>query len=185
MPPIGPSRLRHDGPVADSVIRPRRSGDVRRCVAILRRIHREDGYPTYWPKDPERFVAPPYERAAWVAELDGVVVGHIALHDASQDPAYAMAATAAGDAGAPLVAVGRLFTSCEHRRSGVGKDLLDQAVGAAHDEERRPFLNVVQRLTNAVARYERSGWTNLGPFSITFANGNSLELFAFLGPPPP
>lgn len=153
-------------------------------MTILRRTHQEDGYPTYWPKDPDRFVAPPYERTAWVAVLDAVLVGHIAVHDASQDPAHSMAAEAAGDARPQLAAVGRLFTSSEHRRRGVAGSLLDQAVDAAHHDGRRPFLNVVQRLTGAVALYERSGWINLGPLSITFADSNSLELFAFLGPPP-
>lgn len=171
--------------VADPAIRPRTPDDVGPCVAILRRTHQEDGYPTYWPKDAERFVAPPYERTAWVAELDAVLVGHIALHDAPQDPAYSMAAEAAGVAGDQLVAVGRLFTSGEHRRRGVAERLLDQAVDAAHHERRRPFLNVVQRLTGAVTLYERSGWASLGPLSLTFADGNTLELFVFLGPPPP
>lgn len=164
--------------------RSRRPTDIDECVALLRRVHEQDGYPTHWPKDPRRFVAPPYERKAWVADLQGIVVGHVALHHPGQDPACAVAREAAGVAEDRLAAVGRLFTSVEHRRQHGGDRLLEQVTAAAHRNGQRPFLNVVQHLTRAVALYQRHGWTDLGPLTIAFADGTSLETFVFLGPTP-
>jgi GNAT superfamily N-acetyltransferase len=166
-------------------IRPRKQTDIALCVDILRRVHHRDRYPTHWPKDPLRFVAPTYELVAWVAELDGEVLGHVALHDAAQDPACETAQSAAHLAAADLAAVGRLFVAPEHRGRNVGPQLLSTATEAAHRQGQRPFLNVAQSLDAAIAMYERSRWKNLGPLSIHFRDGNVLDTFVYLGPEAP
>jgi hypothetical protein len=54
-----------------TLIRPRAPGDIAECVEVLRQVHDADRYPTRWPRDPHRFVAPPYEQTAWVAVEEG------------------------------------------------------------------------------------------------------------------
>jgi GNAT superfamily N-acetyltransferase len=163
-------------------IRARSEVDLDECVEILRRCHVADGYPTRWPADPWRFLAPPYERVAIVATDDGLVVGHIALHEAAQDPAFPLAEKASGLESDRLAAVGRLFSSPTRRRRGIGPTLLRAAVDAAHAEGQRPFLNVALQLNDAVALYQRSGWTDLGPLVITFRDRTTLDTRVFLGP---
>lgn len=176
---------RQPGPVADVNIRSRRHGDVAACVEILRRVHQIDGYPTHWPQDPVRFVAPPYELEAWVAEEPGGEVrGHVALHDAGQDPACHRAQSASDLGPDNLAAVGRLFIAPGFRRRGVGVELLHAATTAAHRRRQRPFLNVVQTLDAAIAMYDRGRWENVGPLRIHFGDGNVLDTVVYLGPAP-
>jgi GNAT superfamily N-acetyltransferase len=165
-------------------VRARSEADLDACVEMLRRCHTADGYPARWPPDPRRFVGPPYEDGAWVATDDDRIVGHVALHDAAQDPACPLGEHASGLTSDRLAAVARLFSSPRCRRRGIGPSLLQIAADAAHAEGQRPFLNVALHLSDAVALYERSGWTNVGPLVITFADRTTLDLLVFLGPAP-
>jgi len=54
-------------------IRPKADSDEPGCLALLLAVHRTDGYPRYLPDDALRFITPPYESAAWVAEEDGEI----------------------------------------------------------------------------------------------------------------
>lgn len=164
------------------LVRPRSEGDIPPCVELLSRVHEIDRYPTYWPPDSRRFVAPPYERAAWVAGEEGAVIGHIALHDARQDPGCPLAYEETGLATEQLVAVGRLFTDPGHRGLGVGRRLLEAATEEAHGQGLRPFLNVVRHLNGARALYEASGWADVGPLLITLDDGRTLDSSVFVGP---
>jgi hypothetical protein len=50
-----------------------------------------DGYPAYLPgTDLHRFLTMPASVAAWVAEVDGSVVGHVALNSESHPGAMAV-----------------------------------------------------------------------------------------------
>jgi GNAT superfamily N-acetyltransferase len=113
------------------------------------------------------------------------VTGHVALHHPTQDPACPVAQAAAGVGDFRLVALARLFADVDRRGAHLGDRLLENATGAAHREGRRPFLNVVTHLTRAIALYQRHGWDDLGPLSIPFPDGTSLDVLVFLGPPPP
>ena len=68
-------------------VRPRREADLPALLTILARQQAETSYPFSWPPPypAEQFVVRPLELAAWVAELDGEVVGHVALHAAEDD----------------------------------------------------------------------------------------------------
>jgi GNAT superfamily N-acetyltransferase len=156
------------------VIRRRRPDDLPALVELLRVVHEVDGYPVWWPEGPERFVAPDYEEAAWVAEVDGEVVGHVGRHRATQDPGFSLAHAATDER---LVSIGRLFTSPDHRGDGLAGALLASAV----DGPERPFLNVV-RGSPAVGLYEHLGWQRLGATRITLPTGVDLQLEVFLGP---
>ncbi|QKS12229.1 GNAT family N-acetyltransferase [Curtobacterium sp. Csp1] len=97
-------------------IRPRRDDDLEHLVEVLRRTHREDGYPARWPDDPASWLTPPGHLAAWTAWSSGSVVGHVGL--AAPDP----------DA-APLVT--RLVVHRDHRGLGIADALLATAEAAA------------------------------------------------------
>lgn len=97
-------------------IRPRRDDDLEHLVEVLRRTHREDGYPAHWPDDPASWLTPPGHLAAWTAWSSGSVVGHVGL--AAPDP----------DA-APLVT--RLVVHRDHRGLGIADALLATAEAAA------------------------------------------------------
>ncbi|MBW3648581.1 MAG: GNAT family N-acetyltransferase [Actinobacteria bacterium] len=113
------------------LVREKATRDQAQCLDLLLEAHQVDGYPLYLPDDVPAFITPDYEVAAWVAEHDGRVVGHVALHRASVDPTLAAAQRATGLAGERLAVVSRLFTCPRLRRSGVGRSLLRYATEQA------------------------------------------------------
>ncbi len=108
------------------------------CVRALREVHDRDRYPDRWPADPIVWLEP--DRAAWVAEVDGAIAGHIVLMD-REDGFW----------------VSRLFTRPSARGMRVGEGLLDHV--RAHAGSRPLMLDVIEQSTFAIALYERTGWT--------------------------
>ena len=164
-------------------IRPRAPDDIGACIAIARETHQLDGYPIYWPVDPQRFISPPHELARWVAEYNDQIVGHVALHRAASDPTFQIAQQATGMDADHLVVAGRLFTSVDHRRRGLGRALLASATNASHTAGQVPVLDVGKELHAAVALYEAVGWRRVGEFTLTLIEGD-LDLWVYVGPPP-
>lgn len=132
----------------------------------MRQTHEVDGYPRYWPHRPERFLTPEQETDAWVAQLDGTVVGHVALHDARDHPTLPAAQRATGLPADRLAVVARLMVSPAVQGRGVGRDLLAAAVDQAQRSRRRPVLDVVQESVAAIAFYEKAGWIRLEPLTL-------------------
>ncbi|MEQ3553689.1 GNAT family N-acetyltransferase [Pseudonocardia nematodicida] len=130
------------------MIRERTPDDLDACVRALAQVHTADAYPMVWPDDPEAFLAPADLRAAWVAELDGAVVGHVALTDGPGEIAGVR----------PDALVSRLFVAPAGRGGGVGVRLLDHARRHAVS----PMLQVESESGGAaIALYERHGWTRV------------------------
>ena len=115
------------------------------CVAALASVHVADGYPTQWPTDPFAWLLPDAE--AWVAELDGAVVGQ-ALLKPGADPGTAL--------------LGRLFVAPTGRGYRFGERLIAAALAAATQRELAVTLEVVESGTAAIALYRRLGWRHTG-----------------------
>lgn len=164
------------------LIRPKADSDEPGCVALLLDVHRSDGYPRYLPDDAPRFITPPYESAAWVAEEDGEIVGHVGLHHAASDPTLNAAQRATRLDAEQLAVVARLLVAPLARRTGLGRALLDTAASHARSEGQRAVLDVVQDAAAPIALYEATGWTRLEPLTLDVKDGNSLDLWVYLAP---
>jgi len=135
------------------MVRRRAEDDIAGCVRALAAVQAADGYPTAWPADPESWLNPPGATAAWVAEIGGVIVGHVCVGSAAD-------AAVVAHTGAPadrLAAVKRLFTTPAARRRGVAAALLDAASAHAAEHGLALWLDVVDG-EPAVEFYERLGW---------------------------
>lgn len=130
-------------------------------------------YPFRWPLPfpTEEFIARPHELAAFVAEFDGEVVGHVcvqsvqgqALTHAHDDDALDRAwSRGHGRPVDELATVSALFTALSARGEGAGGALLDTAVDWIRDEGLAPCLDVVPAHTIALQVYEARGWTRVG-----------------------
>ena len=110
-----------------------------------------------WPDDPAAWLSPPGLLGAWIATVDGRLLGHVAL---------------TGD-GADGAEVGRLFVTPEARGEGMAVVLLEAATRHARTPGRRVELRVVEDSTAAIRLYERLGWTLLGtgPAPFTRSDG--------------
>ena len=159
-------------------IRDRTEADLDECVRLLAEVHRNDGYPMHWPADPRRWLATPKVFAAWVATLDGHLVGHVALSAISPDDAAPQLLgltapgptadtggtagddDAAGSAGVAMLS--RLFVSLSARGYGAGRALMHRAEQAVNERGQLLLLDVHSTNTSAIALYERLGWNFLG-----------------------
>ncbi|MEY2227169.1 GNAT family N-acetyltransferase [Streptomyces sp. BF23-19] len=149
-----------DGPVRQ--VRRRTDADLGACVRALAEVHERDGYPVNWPDHPTGWLSRPALLAAWVAELDGRIVGHIGLSRGEPDDAApALWSSREGVNSTAAAVVGRLFVAPAARGHGIGALLMARAVREARERDLRPVLDVVASDASAVALYERLGWERL------------------------
>lgn len=145
-------------------IRPRRPEDLAPLAEVLAGQQGHTGYPQRWPLPfpVEEFLDRPPQLEAWVAELDGAVVGHVAV---AAVQAGEMATAWMAGTGRPmgeLAEVSVLFVDHAMTGRGIGAALLGEAVAFIRDSGRAPVLEVVQETRNAVRLYERNGWQVVG-----------------------
>lgn len=137
------------------IVRPRTGDDLDACVEALRLVHDADAYPLNWPADPRAWLQP--ADAAWVAELDGEVVGHVAVQ------------------GHELC---RLFVVPAARRLpwSVGRSLIEQV--RAHASGKLTLNVVEEQRSGAVAFYEATGWrfTHRTEAAFTRPDGRPVRL---------
>ncbi|KQT94851.1 hypothetical protein ASG49_02610 [Marmoricola sp. Leaf446] len=143
-------------------------------------------YPLRWPLPfpVEDFLVRPGEHAAWVAERDGAVLGHVAVTAPGDELAARFAATLPGVRPDELAAVSVLFVALASRGLGLGGRLLDTAVAHVRAAGRVPVLDVVPTHAGAVALYRRRGWREVGSFRPPWlaADRPALLLMALDGP---
>lgn len=153
----------------DAAIRSRRTADLEPCARLLAAVHVAHRYPVHWPDDPVSWLRPADLSTAWVAVLDGEVVGHVCL-------------TTQPDA-APLLAVERLFVSPASARRGIGEALLQTAAGWAARRQLPLTLEVADNCASAIALYERLGWRRTGATGIDWGDGVATSVLHFTAPP--
>ena len=152
-------------------IRIREAADLAACVAVLRRVHEVSGYPSRWPDDPGGWLTPRHLVAAWVAEHDGVVVGHVAL---VRGVRLECLLRATGLTSSELGGITRLYVDPEARRWGLARALLETAADAAVAQGLQPVLDVAADSRPAIALYERAGWQLAGTQLATWVNGDGI-----------
>lgn len=163
------------------LVRPRADADVDRLLEIVGRTHEHDRYPALLPDDPLAFVVSKHEVAAWVAEVDGVVVGQVALLDPWGDDTV-RAFVEAGSLGEVLI-LGRLYVDPEVRGTGAGRALLEAATSGAWERGRRPILDVVKGAEPAITMYEAAGWARAGEL-VREVLHHRFDEWVYLGPEP-
>lgn len=163
-------------------VRGRVDGDAAAVIELMRTTHQVDGYPRYLPEDLSAFAFDTRELAAWVAEEDGSVVGHVALHFGAGDPAAAVAGPAVGLAPERTAVVARLMVHPGSRRRGLARRLLAAAVEHAQAHQLRPVLDVLESAGPARALYEQVGWRHVGALSLPVRDHDPLPLAVYLGP---
>lgn len=168
---------------SDAAIRSREAADLDGCVQVLAAVHAADNYPLRWPADPAAWLEPSTQLAAWVAEIEGSVVGHVSLSRGRRgnSASRTWAAHCGADPEQSAV-VGRLFIAPDARGRRLGKRLLAQAAAAAAERGARAVLDVAATDRAAMALYRRSGWVCIGTATEHLSNGEAVELHCFTTP---
>lgn len=169
-------------PDANIEIRPRTEADLVELAEVAARVHQLDGYPIFLPGgDTRRFLERPEPVAAWIAELDGRTVGHVALNATTSKPT--MELVEATEPSRSPIYVARLLVDPNARRRGIARLLLDTALAAAADRGHLAYLDVVdiESAAPALVLYRRSGWTEIGRVNFDLA-GEDIEELVFRAP---
>ncbi|MCM2423896.1 GNAT family N-acetyltransferase [Streptomyces sp. RKAG293] len=164
-------------------IRRREASDVDDCVGVLAEVHASDGYPANWPDRPSEWLMQPSLLAAWVAELDGHVVGHIGLsRSGAGDAAPALWSGREGVSVEDTAVISRLFVSPAARGHGIGALLMERAVQDAHQRALHPVLDVLASDTSAAALYERLGWSLLATVDQRWSPTQTVTVHCYAAP---
>jgi GNAT superfamily N-acetyltransferase len=154
------------------------------CVAALAVVHDADRYPLRWPADPVSWLAPRDRTlAAWVAETDTGIVGHVMLSGGQAAPELAAAI------GLPQERVGvvvRLFLLPAARGHDLAIRLMETVTREAYERQLQPALEVVDTDRAAIKLYRRLSWRHEGsaPATFTTLDNRSTIVHYFVAPPP-
>lgn len=142
-------------------IRERRSDDIPALAVVLAEQQAATQYPVRWPLpiSVEDFLVRPGEERAWVAEVDGRVVGHVAVYAPAGEMREHYVAAAGTEELAELAV---LFVGSDVIGTGVGGRLHDTAVDWIVSSGRQPVLDVIPVHDRAVEVYRHRGWTVVG-----------------------
>ena len=165
-------------PLSDTVlIRHRRSEDLDACAAVLRQVHERDRYPVNWPADPVAFLTPADELVTWVATRDR----QPGRSRDARRPDRASLAAHASTVGQDLLLLRLLFVAPDARGMHLGTRLLDLATSAAAARGCRTVLEVLSLNVDAIATYERAGWTAVGTTTPDWAP-DGMHAVVYLAP---
>lgn len=161
-------------PSEDLHIRHRQPTDLTALAQVLVRVYEVDGYPVEGVADPEAWLTPPREIAAWTATFEGQPVGHISLTEASpeDDAARLWATRTNADYSEAAVPV-RLFVDPARRTLGAGNQLMLAAHQYAMALGKRMVFDVMLKDKRAIRLYEALGCELLG--TITHHHSDGLE----------
>jgi GNAT superfamily N-acetyltransferase len=121
---------------------------------------------------------------AWVAEDEGRVVGHVALHPHSSNEVMEIASLAVGRPPEQLGVVARLLVETPLRGRGLGRTLLSAACDDAFTRGLWPILDVATRFREAIHLYESCGWLCAGQVKVCLPDGSELEEFVYVASAP-
>jgi len=165
-------------------IRLRAEADLDSCVRVAEAVRGIDRYPAYLTGSLHDFLASEDALAAWVAERDGEIVGHVALHRRSSDAVLALASACLGQPSDRLAVVARLFVAPAERGKGFGRSLLNVATQDALARGLWPILDTLAAHAASVRLYENCGWLRAGVVTTKLRDGVEFEEIVFLGPRP-
>lgn len=151
------------------------------------------GYPQRdpLPMSAEEFIVRTGELAAWVAEVDGRPIGHIAVlappAPETAAPGYAHVVRtwmhAHGRTHESIGEVGVFFTATHARGTGAGRALLETALAHLHDHDLAPCLEVLPTGA-AVELYRRTGWREVAAVRPEWLADDAPDVIAMVLPIP-
>jgi ribosomal protein S18 acetylase RimI-like enzyme len=123
--------------------------------------------------------------AAWVAELDGRVAGHVAISTPQHDDAAVRLWTRCSNEPRDRLAVlGRLFVVPSARGEAFGERLIKAAQREATNRRLRIVLDVMAKDQTAIRLYERLGWRFIGTAEHEFGEGQTIPAYCYVAPTP-
>jgi GNAT superfamily N-acetyltransferase len=154
-----PAEAHADGADLPDGIRPRTARDLPACARLLRVVANEHQYPARWPEAPRSWLAGPDVLDAWVCEVQGEILGHVAVATVPRNGISRVRwQEITGLEPSELARISRLFVRQKVRRRGIATDLLDVAVADVRRRGLMPVTDVVSTSVDGIAFLEQRGW---------------------------
>jgi len=140
-------------------------------------------YPYRWPLPfpVEDFLVRDHEQAAWVAELNGTVAGHVMVASVESELSATVFCGRTGCTEPAVVSV--MFVGDGVRGRGVGGVLLETAVAWARERGRVPVLDVVPVPDTALGFYRHRGWVEIGRRWVDWLPADHPHVLSLALPP--
>jgi GNAT superfamily N-acetyltransferase len=164
------------------LVRPRRESDIAAAAAGLVRVHALDGCPVEGVSQPESWLTPTGMIASWVAEISGLLAGHVVISRPMGEEAVSLWLEQSHDAEDKVAVLARLFVLPEARQRSIGERLMGAAVAYANRHGIRLVLDVLFKDAAAIRLYERTGWEGIGNGSHAFGAAQEAAALCFVSP---
>ncbi|GMK54967.1 hypothetical protein CspeluHIS016_0200230 [Cutaneotrichosporon spelunceum] len=181
-------------------IRPRTPGDIPALCDLLVKQRPATGYPEIWPLPmplPD-FLQRDHEDGAWVALLNGSIVGHIATAcvvepsgpDGKGAPGRSGSTAGLGSAWADaygcaterLRCIGTLFADAEYAGAGIGSALLRVATEDVVGRDLLPVLDCIKAKGHVVEFYKRRGWVVVAEQRAPWSPDERIDVVLMIQP---
>ncbi|MBP2056770.1 ribosomal protein S18 acetylase RimI-like enzyme [Streptomyces griseochromogenes] len=164
------------------IVRPFAAADLLGAARALVEVHETDGYPVEGVDDPQAWLRSEQVLAAWVAEADGVIVGHVAIMRPDGADAASLWIRQNGEDEAHVAVLARLFVLQAARGRATGRRLMAAAMGHALANNLRLVLDVMAKDVAAMRLYERLGWRKIGETTHRFGVGQTVPSVCYVAP---
>ncbi len=165
-----------------TVIRPRREADLGEASAALVAVHSVDGYPVEGVDQPEVWLQPPGLIQAWVAEMAGRVVGHVAVSRPQGEAAVSLCREQTGRSEDQIAVLARLFVHPAARGHSAGERLAREATRYAQSQGLTLVGDVMVKDTAAIRLYERLGCRMIGNTMHSYGDDGQIPALCFVAP---
>lgn len=164
-----------------ATIRLRRKEDAQALVTLLKKVHAHSGYPVIGTECAAEFIYNKESLEAWVAELDGQVVGHASVDPCDfSSPPVTLWLEQGGEKN--IAGFNRLFVDPACQGKGIAKQLVTTVQDYGHKHELRLLLYVVERFSAIRALYEKFGWIYYAESVFRYGEGESMISWCYASP---
>lgn len=165
-----------------AVIRAIQDADIPGAAAALVQVHTTDGYPVEGVAQPTEWISSPAVAQAWVADVGGRIIGHVAVMRPQREDAVTLWHALSRDDEASIGVLARLYVVREARGHSVGEGLVQAALAYAKERGMRLVLDVMTKDVSAIRLYERMGWRVIGRATHAFGDDQRIGAVCYVSP---
>ncbi|KAF2965564.1 hypothetical protein GQX73_g8020 [Xylaria multiplex] len=160
-------------------IRRRNDEDIPACVEIMKVVYQSSGYPVGGVDNALNELRT--DDCAWVAEDNGVIIGHVAMNRAREDYVN-VPLWLEKHPGADVAVLARLFVDVKSRGRGAATKLIRTVEEEARNKGQRLLILALVKDQNAIRLYRSLGWEHYATTVFRYGEGKEIGAECFVSP---